>query len=163
MTTRRFAWLRRLWSLSTGRFGLIVVLLIGLTALVARFWTPFDPQRVDVANRWDAPGIPHLLGTDDLGRDVLSRLLHGARVSVLVGLAAAAHPRRQASGYAAVMLIPAAMALSWLLGSLLGVTGQSLGTGVSAAWTWLTTAALVWVVAGWPEVHHHRGCGGGSE
>ena len=41
MTTRRFAWLRRLWSLSTGRFGLIVVLLIGLTALVARFWTPF--------------------------------------------------------------------------------------------------------------------------
>ena len=47
MTTRRFAWLRRLWSLSTGRFGLIVVLLIGLTSLVARFWTPFDPQRVD--------------------------------------------------------------------------------------------------------------------
>jgi peptide/nickel transport system permease protein len=50
----RLAWLHRLWSLSTGRFGVVVVLVIGLTALLARFWTPFDPQKVDVANRWDA-------------------------------------------------------------------------------------------------------------
>jgi hypothetical protein len=44
----RFAWLRRLWALSTGRFGLVVVLSIGAVALVARFWLPFDPQTVDV-------------------------------------------------------------------------------------------------------------------
>lgn len=84
----RSGWLPRLWALSTGRFGLIVVVLIGLTALVARFWTPFNPQKVDVANRWDAPGIPHLLGTDGSGRDILSLLMAGARTTVWVALGA---------------------------------------------------------------------------
>ena len=84
----RFAWLHRLWSLSTGRFGVVVVLVIGLTALLARFWAPFDPQKVDVANRWDAPGIPHLLGTDGSGRDILSLLMAGARTTVWVALGA---------------------------------------------------------------------------
>ena len=86
--TPRLAWLHRLWSLSTGRFGVVVVLVIGLTALLARFWTPFDPQKVDVANRWDAPGIPHLLGTDGSGRDILSLLMAGARTTVWVALGA---------------------------------------------------------------------------
>ncbi len=84
----RLAWLGRLWALSTGRFGIVVVVAIGLTALVARFWTPFDPQRVDVAARWDAPGIPHLLGTDGSGRDILSLLMAGARTTVWVALGA---------------------------------------------------------------------------
>jgi hypothetical protein len=57
-------------------------------ALLARFWTPFDPQKVDVANRWDAPGIPHLLGTDGSGRDILSLLMAGARTTVWVALGA---------------------------------------------------------------------------
>lgn len=84
----RMEWLRRLWGLSTGRLGLIVVAVIALTALVARFWTPFDPQKVDVANRWDAPGIPHLLGTDGSGRDILSLLMAGARTTVWVAVGA---------------------------------------------------------------------------
>ena len=44
---RRWTWLRRLWGLSTGRFGLIVVAVVSSTAIVARFWTPFDPRQVD--------------------------------------------------------------------------------------------------------------------
>ena len=87
-TGDRPSWFARLWSLSTGRFGIIVVTVTALTALVARFWTPFDPQRVDVANRWDAPGIPHLLGTDGSGRDILSLLMAGARTTVWVALGA---------------------------------------------------------------------------
>lgn len=87
-TGDRPSWFARLWSLSTGRFGIIVVAVTALTALVARFWTPFDPQRVDVANRWDAPGIPHLLGTDGSGRDILSLLMAGARTTVWVALGA---------------------------------------------------------------------------
>ena len=43
----RWAWLGRLWRLSTGRFGLIVVAVVLATAVVASFWTPFDPQQVD--------------------------------------------------------------------------------------------------------------------
>ena len=84
----RLAWLGRLWALSTGRFGIVVVVVIGLTALLSRFWTPFDPQRVDVSARWDAPGIPHLLGTDGSGRDILSLLMAGARTTVWVALGA---------------------------------------------------------------------------
>lgn len=84
----RMPWLRRLWSLSTGRFGIIVVIIIGVTALVASFWTPFDPQRVDIENRWANPGIPHLLGTDNSGRDILSLLMAGARTTVWVALGA---------------------------------------------------------------------------
>jgi peptide/nickel transport system permease protein len=84
----RLAWLRRLWSLSTGRFGLIVVAVIGVTALIAQFWLPFDPQRVDVAGRWAPPGWPHVLGTDGSGRDILSLLMAGARTTVWVALGA---------------------------------------------------------------------------
>jgi peptide/nickel transport system permease protein len=84
----RLAWLSRLWSLSTGRFGLIVVAVIGVTALIAQFWLPFDPQRVDVAGRWAPPGWPHVLGTDGSGRDILSLLMAGARTTVWVALGA---------------------------------------------------------------------------
>ncbi|WEK13872.1 MAG: ABC transporter permease [Candidatus Microbacterium phytovorans] len=84
----RFAWLRRLWQLSTGRFGILVVAAIGLVALVSWVWLPFDPQRVDIAARWALPGWPHLLGTDNSGRDILSLLMAGARTTVWVALGA---------------------------------------------------------------------------
>ncbi|MDX2378071.1 ABC transporter permease [Microbacterium sp. LRZ72] len=81
---RRLAWLGRLWATSTGRFGLIVVASIGLVALVSLFWTPFPPGQIDIAARWSGPGWPHLLGTDNSGRDILSLLMAGARTTVLV-------------------------------------------------------------------------------
>ncbi|AZH78185.1 MULTISPECIES: ABC transporter permease [Microbacterium] len=81
-------WLRRLWDTATGRFGLIVVLLVALTALVSLFWTPFDPQASDIGDRWLAPSWPHLLGTDDTGRDILSLLMAGARTTVFVSVGA---------------------------------------------------------------------------
>lgn len=87
-TPRRGAWLGRLWSLSTSRFGLCVVVAVGLVALIARFWTPFDPQKVDIAHRWSEPGWPHLLGTDASGRDILSLIMAGARTTVWVALGA---------------------------------------------------------------------------
>ncbi|GAA3630646.1 ABC transporter permease subunit [Microbacterium awajiense] len=84
----RWGWLRRLWRLSTGRFGLIVVAVVLATAAVSLVWTPFDPQQVDIPNRWLPPGWPHLLGTDGSGRDILSLLMAGARTTVLVAVGA---------------------------------------------------------------------------
>lgn len=81
-------WLARLWAVSTGRFGIIVVAVIALTALVSLFWTPFDPQHTDLAQRWAGPGWPHLLGTDGTGRDILSLLMAGARTTVFVAVGA---------------------------------------------------------------------------
>ncbi|MFT4213723.1 MAG: ABC transporter permease [Microbacterium sp.] len=83
-----FAWPRRLWALWTGRFGIVVVLVTALTALVSQVWTPFDPQRVDVAGRWASPGVPHLLGTDGSGRDILSLLMAGAGTTMWVAVGA---------------------------------------------------------------------------
>ena len=51
---------------------------------------PFDPDGVDLDRRLAPPGGRHLLGTDELGRDVLARVLHGARLSVAAGLLASA-------------------------------------------------------------------------
>ncbi|WP_457101366.1 ABC transporter permease [Microbacterium sp. P5_E9] len=85
---RRRSWLRRLWAISTGRFGLIVIAVIILTALVSLFWTPFDPKSVDIRNRWQGPGWPHALGTDGTGRDILSLIIAGSRTTIIVAVGA---------------------------------------------------------------------------
>lgn len=84
----RMAWLRRLWALGTGRFGLVVVAVILITAIVAALWTPFPPQRVELGDAWAPPGWPNLLGTDNLGRDILSLLMAGARTTIVVAVGA---------------------------------------------------------------------------
>lgn len=86
---RRAMWLRRLWALSTGRFGLIVVAVIVVAAAVSLLWTPFDPQHVDIAHRWQGPGWPHVMGTDGSGRDIFSLVMSGARTTVFVGIGSA--------------------------------------------------------------------------
>src|SRR5690606_28807873 len=80
--------LARLWRSGTGRFGIIVVAVIVATAVVSLFWTPFDPRSVDTEARWAGPSWPHLLGTDNTGRDILSLIMVGARTTVLVALGA---------------------------------------------------------------------------
>ncbi len=80
--------LRRLWRLPTGRFGLVVVIAVVATAAVSLVWTPFDPQKVDLTAPWAAPGLPHMLGTDASGRDILSLLMAGARTTVIVAVGA---------------------------------------------------------------------------
>jgi peptide/nickel transport system permease protein len=63
-----------------------LVLLVVLMALVSLAWTPYDPNHVEVTQRFRAPGAANVLGTDQLGRDELSRLLYGARNTLLVGI-----------------------------------------------------------------------------
>ncbi len=127
-------------------------------SVLARLATPvpYDPNATDLDARFRPPDGEHLLGTDDLGRDVLSRLVHGARVSVGVGLAAAA--------------------LAFLGGTLLGSAAGAFGprvdravlfaTGVVQAFPALVlvaagaalappspfTAVILIALTGWPEV-----------
>jgi len=65
--------------------GGVVVVFLALLALLAPVISPRDPNRLDVKRILDAPSKAHPLGTDQLGRDVLSRMLYGARVSLAVG------------------------------------------------------------------------------
>ena len=68
-------------------FGASVIVLLIIAAVAAPLIDRFDPTRIDLANTLRPPSVEHWLGTDAQGRDVWSRLLHGARVSLLVGLA----------------------------------------------------------------------------
>ena len=67
----------------------VALVLVGL-AVVAPFITPYAPDAIDLAGRRAPPSISHWFGTDDLGRDLLSRVLYGARVSLAIGILAAA-------------------------------------------------------------------------
>jgi peptide/nickel transport system permease protein len=81
--TRRF--FRRLFRRPAALAGGVVLLLVILTAIFAPLLAPYDPDAIS-ANLRQAPSISHPFGTDELGRDVLSRIIYGARVSLRVGL-----------------------------------------------------------------------------
>jgi peptide/nickel transport system permease protein len=66
--------------------GLIIIIFFIFVAIFADYLMPYDPYKIDIRNRLKGPSKEHWLGTDDLGRDVLSRLILGTRVSLKVGL-----------------------------------------------------------------------------
>lgn len=68
--------------------GFIIIAAVLLLALFASFIAPFDPDAIDVKAILLSPSSQHLMGTDGLGRDVFSRMLFGARISLLVGIVA---------------------------------------------------------------------------
>ena len=68
--------------------GFIIILVILLLAMLAPFIAPYDPNDINVKAILLEPSMQHWMGTDGLGRDVLSRMLHGGRISLLVGLVA---------------------------------------------------------------------------
>jgi peptide/nickel transport system permease protein len=87
--------------------GLVVVVVWLLLALLAPWLAPFGPLEQDVLNRLQPPGEVHRLGTDELGRDILSRVLYGGRITIPAGLA--------------VVLVNSV--LGWLIGAVAGFVG----------------------------------------
>jgi peptide/nickel transport system permease protein len=68
------------------RVGAVIVLLTVLAALAGPWVTPYDPSRQQLSLRLERPSMQHVFGLDELGRDIFSRVLAGARISMLVGL-----------------------------------------------------------------------------
>lgn len=83
---RRIA--RAIRNNKTTMAGIILTLLILVVALAAPWLTPFDPMEQDIARGDLSPGGAHLLGTDNFGRDVLSRIILGTRISLSIALSA---------------------------------------------------------------------------
>jgi len=83
-----FSTFRALKKDPLGMTGFILVSIIFLLTVFAGWLAPYDPMAVDVGNRLSSPSAQHWLGTDQLGRDVLSRLLFGGQVALKVSLVA---------------------------------------------------------------------------
>lgn len=78
--------LRRFAKEKTAVFGLVVIVFFALVAVFAPLLTPYDPLAQDIPNGLAPPSAEHWLGTDKLGRDIFSRMLYGARISLGAGL-----------------------------------------------------------------------------
>jgi peptide/nickel transport system permease protein len=70
----------------TMRIGIFIVSLTVLAAVAGPFLTPYDARAQELARRLERPSVSHPLGLDELGRDILSRLIAGAQISLLVGV-----------------------------------------------------------------------------
>ena len=92
--------------------SLIVIFLLILFSILAPWLTPYGEADMDLMHRLSPPSAEHLLGTDEAGRDVLTRLLYGSRVSLMVGI------------------VPTL--LSMVIGAVLGVTAGYLGGAVDS-------------------------------
>lgn len=77
---------RRFTKEKTAVFGLLVILLFALLAVFAPALAPFDPLAQDIPNGLAPPSSEHWMGTDKLGRDIFSRMLYGARISLGAGV-----------------------------------------------------------------------------
>jgi peptide/nickel transport system permease protein len=71
-----------------GTVGAVIVLLLLLTGIFADWLAPYGMNQMNLADRMSPPSSQYWLGTDNVGRDVLSRVIYGARISMIVGLAA---------------------------------------------------------------------------
>jgi peptide/nickel transport system permease protein len=88
------------WQLTTGKrqlarsarynplatAGVVMVAVFVLCAVFAPWLAPYDPAQINLPARLMGPTAAHWFGTDELGRDILSRIIHGARISMLVGV-----------------------------------------------------------------------------
>ena len=89
-----------------------MVIVIFLIAIFATVLSPYDPGKTEVSLKLKPPSLHHYLGTDQLGRDVFSRMLHGSRISLTVGFIA--------------------VGISILIGVLLGATAGYYGSWVDS-------------------------------
>src|SRR5947207_8906808 len=83
------AWHAEARTTKAGRAAIVLALLLGLAA-AAPLISPYSPESLDLSHRREPPSWTHWFGTDELGRDVLARVLYGSRVSLAVGLLSAA-------------------------------------------------------------------------
>ena len=119
--------LSALWNNSSGRIGLVIVGAFSIISLGAPLFSPFDPATQNLSISVRPPSFSHLLGTDLFGRDLLSRLIYGARVSMGIGISAA---------FIAVFL-----------GTLVGLT-----TGFLKGWTDKILMRSVDILLGFPKL-----------
>jgi peptide/nickel transport system permease protein len=127
----RVSELRRFIKVFLGRglvvFGLIVVLIFLILAIFAPLIAPYDPLERNLKENLQQPNAKHLLGTDAIGRDTLSRLIHGARISLIVG----------------VLVVTIAGGVGVILGAIAGYFGGIIGAVIMRLMDTLMTIPMM--------------------
>jgi ABC-type dipeptide/oligopeptide/nickel transport system permease subunit len=134
----RPSFVRRFMRHRGGLVGAVVMLTLAALALLAPLIAPYDPAAADVLSARQAPTMAHWLGTDEIGRDILSRLLYGAQISLRVGVIAV--------GVGAGIGVPVG-ALSGYVGGLLDLLVQRV-IDTLQAFPGILLAILISAVAG---------------
>lgn len=118
--------LRKLFHRKIAILGLAIVLVVIFLAIFGDFLMPYDSNKVSLSEKFQAPSAEHIMGTDELGRDVFSRIIYGCRISVKVG----------------IVTVLIAFALGTLLGLIAGYFGGIVDTVimnvVDAVWSFPT-------------------------
>ncbi len=107
LPVRTSRWMRAGQGNVLSTIGATLIVLLVVSALLAPWLAPQDPAQIDLPSRLTPPSAAHWMGADELGRDILSRLLFGARISMLVG--------------ASVVLV--SLTLGLIIGSIAGYYG----------------------------------------
>lgn len=85
VSQRRRAW-RTFTANRTALIGLLLILAIVMIAVAAPVLAPYNPIKQNIIHRLTGPSSAHLLGQDDFGRDILSRVIYGARIALIIGI-----------------------------------------------------------------------------
>ena len=86
----RRQFIKTLFSRKIAIVAMVILVVLILAALLANVIAPYNPNAISISERTQGPSAAHLLGTDEFGRDVLSRIIYGSRVSLIVGVLAVA-------------------------------------------------------------------------
>nr|WP_253291355.1 nickel transporter permease [Virgibacillus proomii] len=100
--------LLRVLKSKTSCIGLCIIIILTLTAIFAPLIATHSPTGQDIVNRYQSPSAEHWLGTDELGRDIFSRIVYGTRISIQIG----------------VIAVGIAMIIGVLIGSIAGYFGR---------------------------------------
>src|SRR5690554_1858787 len=85
LTQRQRTW-RRFASHKGALFGIGIVILLVILAFTAQWLAPYNPNETNLRLRGASPSSEHLFGNDDIGRDIMSRIMYGSRVALMVGI-----------------------------------------------------------------------------
>ena len=126
--------------------GCIIVLLMLTVGVTAPLLAPYNPVTIDIPGKLLPPGVEHWFGTDEMGRDILSRVMYGCRISIQVGLS--------------IVLIAAIAGT--VIGSISGYTGGKVDQSIMTAtdivypfpqwfspWPWLRRSDQVCSILCW--------------
>lgn len=149
--------LRKILANKLSLLGYILFIIILFMCVFAPLFTSYTPTKMDLASLFEAPSAKHIMGTDQIGRDIWARILYGGRISIFVGLGGAIGATLigvflgTIAGYKGGLLDSSVMKVSEILMSfpqiilvliLVTITGQSM-------WNII----FIFVVTGWPSMY----------